>query len=387
VTEIRRAQPSDLPELLRLEAQCFSTDRLSRRSFRRWLKHEGCLFEVAVGQSGLLGYVLVILRRGTRLARLYSLAIDPAQRGLGLAEKLLLGAESAASERGALHMRLEVSAANVPATRLYQKLGYRKFGLYRHYYEDSSDALRMEKCIHRYAPAQDSRRLPWVAQTTGFTCGPAALMMAMAGLDEHYVPSPVEEIEIWREATTIFMTSGHGGCHPVGLALAAVHRGFAAQAWVNQEGPLFVEGVRNANKKRVIELVHTAFLEKALSSDVSIRYVDVEQEALCEAFARGANVLMLISTYRLDHRKAPHWVLLSGYDDDCLYVHDPDLSTHVTSGTDIAEHARVAMECQHLPIAREDFSAMSSFGSSRLRAAVVVSPKLPVHAAAQQENA
>ena len=29
------------------------------------------------------------------------------------------------------------------------------------------------------------------------------------------------ELRVWREATTIFMTSGHGGCGPDGLALAA----------------------------------------------------------------------------------------------------------------------------------------------------------------------
>jgi hypothetical protein len=39
-----------------------------------------------------------------------------------------------------------------------------------------------------------------------FTCGPAALMMAMHGLNRDYQPSREEEINLWREATTIFMT-------------------------------------------------------------------------------------------------------------------------------------------------------------------------------------
>jgi len=43
----------------------------------------------------------------------------------------------------------------------------------------------------------------------------------MHGINRAYQPSREEEINLWREATTIFMTSGHGGCHPIGLALAA----------------------------------------------------------------------------------------------------------------------------------------------------------------------
>src|SRR3546814_2094248 len=41
------------------------------------------------------------------------------------------------------------------------------------------------------------------------------------------------EIRIWREATTIFMTSGHGGCDPYGLAVAANRRGFHAKVYVS----------------------------------------------------------------------------------------------------------------------------------------------------------
>jgi hypothetical protein len=33
------------------------------------------------------------------------------------------------------------------------------------------------------------------------------------------------------------------------------------------------------------------------------------------------------------------------------------------------------MDCQHIPIAREKFAAMSQYGGNRLRAAVVIAPK------------
>ena len=371
VSSIRRAVASDIDELLRLEALAFSTDRLSRRSFKRWLRHPGCVFLVSEQGGSLGGYILVILRRGTRLARLYSLAVDPVCRGQGVAADLIRIAEREAREAGALYMRLEVAGNNESAIGLYRKWGYRQFGLYRDYYEDHGDALRMEKCIHRLEPAGDSRVIPWLPQTTPFTCGPAALMMALAALDDRYLPSPLEEVQIWREATTIFMTSGHGGCHPLGLALAAVDRGFKAEVWVSQRGPLFIDGVRNLNKKRVMRLVHKSFTDQAREQGLRVHYTDIDQQQIVDSFVAGANVLVLISTYRLDNRKAPHWVVLSGYDENCLFFHDPDLP--VGPYKNIADESRNAIECQHLPIAREDFASMSLYGGDRLRAAVVVS--------------
>lgn len=371
----RPAVAEDLEDLLALEAACFATDRLSRRSFRRWLRRTDRVFLVARDAGELLGYVLVLLRRGTRLARLYSLAVSPRARGRGLAHELLSRAERETRDSGALYLRLEVASNNEAAIRLYRQMGYTQFGLYHDYYEDHSDALRMEKCIRPFEPSGDTRVIPWIAQTTPFTCGPASLMMAMAGLDPGYQPTPLEEIEIWREATTIYMTSGHGGCHPLGLALAARRRGFRPEVWVNLEGPLFLEGVRDEDKKRVMTLAHDSFVAQCQTAGIPVHHREVDQQQLVEAFDAGANVLVLISTYRLDSKKAPHWVVMSGHDDTCLYVNDPDLEDTGPPGQ--REMPRAPLDCQQLPIVRAEFAAMSRFGGNRLRTAVVLHPKAP----------
>jgi ribosomal protein S18 acetylase RimI-like enzyme len=368
---IRRALPGDLAELVRLEQLCFFSDRLSRRSLRRWLRHDDCVFLVSECDNELHGYILVARRKGTRLARLYSLAVDPRARGKGLASQLISEAERLAREDGAIYMRLEVAEDNAAAITLYRKIGYERFGFYRDYYDDHGDAIRMEKCIHTYEPALSGRVVPWIPQSTNFTCGPASLMMAMTASDQGYEPSVVEEIQIWREATTIFMTSGHGGCHPLGLALSAKKRGFNVEVWINQREPLFVEGVRSENKKRVMKLVHDAFVNEAKVQGISVHYAEVDQQILVDRFSRGDNVLVLISTYRLDRKKAPHWVVLSGFDEICLYVNDPDIDSARFSVP--SAEVRHVMECQHLPIARDNFAAMSCFGASRLRTAIILS--------------
>jgi ribosomal protein S18 acetylase RimI-like enzyme len=360
---LREAEVNDIEALLRLEQVAFDTDRLSRRSFRHWIDSHHRAFIIAEIDGRLAGYALAIYHSGTRLARLYSIATDPDFRGRGIARTLVTSAEQEASDDGRFIMRLEVGSENDAAIGLYESLGYTRFGIYHDYYDDHGDAIRMQKRIHQYRTLEHTLNMPWIRQSTAFTCGPAALMMAMRAVDASYEPSQHEELQIWREATTIFMTSGHGGCHPVGLALAARQRGFYVQVWINTEQVLFVQGVRDSNKKQIIELVHNDYIQQAELAGLDIRYKDIKQERLIEAVDNNAVPLVMISTWRFDGKKAPHWVAVSGYDSECLYVHDPDPD----------ENSQRALDCQYLPIARADFDRISLFGQQRLRTAVIIS--------------
>lgn len=362
---IRPAELEDLDALHELEKASFDTDRLSRRRLRHWIQAANREFMVAAEDGRLLGYGLVLFHGATNLARLYSIAIAQDARGKGIAAKLLQALETASVNRQRFFMRLEVAKDNAAAIRLYESAGYVAFGTYEDYYEDHRDALRMQKIIRDAPKRKRGHTVPWYQQTTGFTCGPASLMMAMATLGARKQPDQATELDIWREATTIFMTSGHGGCHPFGLALAAHKRGFDARIYVNQTGPLFLEGVRDPDKKLIMALVHDQFLERVNANAIPVHYQDVTQLELEQAIKDGAIVLALVSSYRLDRKKAPHWVTITAYDDACFFVHDPDPSLEEQTGLD----------CEDLPIARRDFSRMSQFGKDKLRTAVVISAR------------
>lgn len=357
---------ADLEALLVLEEACFSSDRLSKRSFRHFIQSPQSTLLVVESEQNVVAYGLVWHHKGTRLARLYSLAVAPDMRGGGIAGGLLNSLERNASDRGRLFMRLEVAKHNERAIALYQARGYRIFGEYSDYYHDHTDALRMQKQIRKLQMDVAHRLIPWYQQTTEFTCGPASLMMAMASFDTGIVCSQLLELDIWREATTVFMTSGHGGCHPLGLGLAARRRGFEAQVWVNTDQPLFLEGVRSDHKKTIMSVVHTQFAEQCAESGVSIHYGEVSQDEVENWLQQGYAVLVLISTYRLDGKKAPHWVVVTGVDDLCFYLHDSD--------PDMEDKAMLSIDYQYVPIAREDFARMSAFGATRLRTAVAIRP-------------
>jgi ribosomal protein S18 acetylase RimI-like enzyme len=112
---------------------------------------------VVVERDGVvLGYALVALRSGSALARLYSIALVPEASGTGLGARLLDAVEQASADRGATVMRLEVRADNAAAIRLYERRGYRRFGLLSSYYEDGQDALRFEKRLDLVAAPADA---------------------------------------------------------------------------------------------------------------------------------------------------------------------------------------------------------------------------------------
>jgi len=145
---IRRARLADLEALVALEQASFTTDHLSRRQYRHHLANPRGKVVVAVDASGLLGKALVFFRRGSDIARLYSIAVAQTARGRGIGEALLAAAEREARSRGCRCLRLEVRQDNVAAMRLYERRGYRRFGAYHGFYEDGADAWRYEKEFH-----------------------------------------------------------------------------------------------------------------------------------------------------------------------------------------------------------------------------------------------
>jgi ribosomal protein S18 acetylase RimI-like enzyme len=361
---IHPARLEDLDALLALENRCFELDRLSRRSFRHFLSSDtaSCLVVERAGE--LLGYALVLFHGRTALARLYSMAVAPEHQGQGLGRVLLEAIETAALDAGAAVMRLEVHPQNFAAIALYRRAGYLEFGVYRGFYEDDSDALRMQHVlVPRLQP--DVSGVPHYRQTLEFTCGPAALMMAMKALNRRLRLDRRLELSLWRESTTIFMTSGHGGCSPHGMALAAWRRGFAVELFVNDERPPFLDTVRTPDKKEVLRLVHQEFLDEIRRTDITVHRHPLSADELSARVAAGAIPLVLISQYRIYGDKEPHWIIVSGCDQRFIYAHDPYISeAHVTT-TD-----RVS-----IPILRREFELMARYGRSRLQAAIIVSKR------------
>lgn len=165
--------------------------------------------------------------------------------------------------------------------------------------------------------------VPLYRQTLDFTCGPACLMMAMSHFDPDLVLDRKLELRLWRESTTVFMTNGLGGCGPVGLGLSAARRGFEAHVVIGHHSVPFLTTVKQESKREVIRLIHETMLEDAREARMPLELVDFNLKDVFRALDRGEIPILLISVYRLYGEKAPHWVVVRGYDAEYVYINDP----------------------------------------------------------------
>lgn len=141
---IRPGRPQDLEGILALEAG-FSSDRMSARTVRYFLSAASARVLIADRGGQVAGALILLLRRGSGWARIYSVAVDPQWRSLGLGRRLIDAAESQAQREGRHGMSLEVRIDNAGARSLYQRLGYQEVTTLPAYYEDGAPGLRLRK--------------------------------------------------------------------------------------------------------------------------------------------------------------------------------------------------------------------------------------------------
>jgi ribosomal protein S18 acetylase RimI-like enzyme len=359
---LRPATLTDLDRLVEIETLCFLHDRISRRSFRHLItRGHGAVLVVEHGGL-VVGELVILVNDSTSLARVYSLGVDPAHRRQGHATALLGRAEDWVKEAGFFFIRLEVGSQNAAAINLYAKFGFRQFGRWQGYYADDDDALRMEKRLRTLA-AHQRTNVPYYEQTLAFSCGPAALMMAMKALAPDLVLDRGLEVRLWREATSVFMTAGHGGTTPFGLAVAAARRGFAAAVYASGPRPLFGDSVRSDDKRAVIALTEEDYVAEMRERGIPLYEAAPDLAAVTAALADGAVVVVLISTWRLYRERAPHWVVLTGFDAEHIYIHDPWIDPNMDYG---------AVDKVNIPIRRDEFARMMRYGRGQTQTALII---------------
>ncbi|MGI2170597.1 peptidase C39 family protein [Shewanella sp. MF05960] len=361
---LRQANLSDLPQLNTIENNAFSGDKISPRQMKRFINSPLDSLFVAEIDGTLAAYALVLFNRGTRLARLYSIAVTAEFRGRNIAFELVSRCEQIVVERGFITLRLEVRNDNIAAKNLYLKMGYKVLKTLVHYYDDLADGVRMHKRLDTPGPSKVIK-MPLYVQTTPFTCGAACLMMAMSAVKPQYNPSRVDELSIWREATTIFMTSGHGGCSVHGLALAAIKRGLQIAIYSQSSSVPFIDSVRDKNKKAVITLVHNDFCQQLASQGVMVHNASPTITQLKHWTDQKFVVLLMISTYRFNGEKGPHWVVLSGYNEQFMFIHDP-----------FVEAQKDAINAAYVPISQAELAQVMQYGKQKQVSCLVVESSL-----------
>jgi ribosomal protein S18 acetylase RimI-like enzyme len=359
---LRKATVADIDALVTLEHGAFVTDRMSRRSIARLIKSPTAEVIVAEDGAHLAGVVMVLFRPHSSVARLYSIAVAPHTIGRGVAVRLLQAAEQAALARGMRLMRLEVHESNHAAIKLYRKNGYHEFGQHRRYYEDGADALRFEKRLVLHSPAL-AHAPPYFHQTTEFTCGAACLIMALAWADREFKPPPALELELWREATTIFSSAGPGGCEPFGMAVTAKRHGLLPELFVSQRGYFFLDHIKSAERQRVVERAQSSFQQQAKALDIPTHLTPVSESVLMGALDAQRVAIVLVSGYHMVPRGRPHWIFAFGREERSVLMHDPAA---------VRDDKGVASVAETYAVPWPAFERVAHVGRERLSAAIVI---------------
>lgn len=371
---IRKATAADEDALHALEWKGFTSDRFDRRQIRRLLTRANATTWLVEGDDVLQGAAIMLWREGSRVGHLYSIVVHPKYRGHGLGNKLLAVCEREAGRRGCERMVLEVRADNRKARRFYERWGYRVTEYLPAYYQEGADGLRMDKRLQGGEGDGPRRRpvagqpggfvldIPYYAQTLDFTCGPACLMMAMRYLNPAIELGRTLELMLWKEATLIYMTCGLGGCGPFGLALAARRRGYRVTVAAADGRTAFLYSVRKPEKRTVIRLVHRELKAQALALGVSLEHSSFPPEEMAEALRRHVVPIVLVNTHRLHGVRVPHWVVVTGLDDEHVYFHDPYEGFYRKNN----RHAH------HVAVPMPEFAGMRRYARDLQRIAVLV---------------
>lgn len=142
---IRQATPSDISQLVILENECFTTDKLSHSHYRHLVATPSADVLVVEDQNIIIASAVLLYRKNSNAARIYSLAVKTTHRQQGVAKNLYEAMEISAAKRYSDCIILEVHPENTPAIRFYHQQGYVEFGTYERFYECGSDAIRMRK--------------------------------------------------------------------------------------------------------------------------------------------------------------------------------------------------------------------------------------------------
>jgi ribosomal-protein-alanine acetyltransferase len=145
MVSITSAIKTDIKDVLEIENSSFSSERFSKSQFNYLLFKAKAEFKVIKINDSARAYLILLFRNNCKGLRIYSIAVHPQARGLGLASKLLEFTDNYANKNKFTHIHLEVRADNNSAINLYQKSGFKISGKKDSYYKDGSDAIIMIK--------------------------------------------------------------------------------------------------------------------------------------------------------------------------------------------------------------------------------------------------
>jgi len=169
----------------------------------------------------------------------------------------------------------------------------------------------------KWRTRRDQTTVPYMRQTTDFTCGPTALLMLMAHYGIIERPDRATELDLWRQATTI------EACDPYGLAVAASRRGLRPAIVISTDATLFLEDLKTEQERALKRFVQDNFRHLAGETGLQTQLRAFQTAELADVVRAGGAAIVLVDETLVHGDRCPHWILVHGMEGDCFLAHDP----------------------------------------------------------------
>ena len=131
-----------IPELVEVEKQCFNSG-FAKATFEKELENKIAVYFVAIENDQVLGYIG--LWNICQTAEIMDVAVCKDHRRRGIGEGLILKMLEECKKLGIFEINLEVRKSNFAARALYKKMGFIENGIRKKYYDNTEDAILMQK--------------------------------------------------------------------------------------------------------------------------------------------------------------------------------------------------------------------------------------------------
>jgi ribosomal-protein-alanine N-acetyltransferase len=145
MTRITDMIPAHVPAAAKIEALCF-TQPWSEQALLAGVMNPSCIMLAALNEENIvMGWAgaQVVWGEGS----VFNICVHPGFRRTGVGEALTRALIDRCAQKRAETLTLEVRASNIPAIRLYEKIGFSPLGLRPNFYDiPREDALMMRYC-------------------------------------------------------------------------------------------------------------------------------------------------------------------------------------------------------------------------------------------------
>ncbi len=281
---------------------------------------------------------------------------------VGLADSirasLLERVEREAWDAGAVVVKLEVSddTGLVAATPGYQQVAAPTMA------SPHPDPLpAVPGAQFKWREQREPTAVPFVRQTSAFTCGPSSVLMALGYFGAIAGPDRALEFAIWREATMV------EACDPYGLALAAANRGLAVELTVTTDDYLLLEEFDDEPSRNARRFLQDQFREQVAAAGIDTNIAAFSADDVRAVIESGRVAILLIDEDPFDQGSCAHWIIAYALAGETFLLHDP--WTETSAG-------ETWLDCYDLPVRAEGLEALTAVGDPAYSALLAVGAPL-----------